>query len=93
MDMATERANMPSPFPGAFSLAGAVEERAVKARRQAEIIRKGMVTAIDESGPEPLFTVNGREMRIVETNGVVVGSVVYYLDQKDPIGFGKPAGT
>ena len=70
----------------------AFDERTKDNRRRAEVFRKGVVTAVDESGAFPLYTIAGRPMRMIQA-GVVVGDVVVYADQGDPFGIGKFAGT
>jgi hypothetical protein len=61
-------------------------------RRRAEVFRKGVIAAVDTSGPVVFYTVSGRRMPSVYAL-LAVGDIVVYVDQADPFVVGKFSGT
>lgn len=71
-------------------------------RRLSEVFRKGVITAVDESGlsedpPRPiLYTLSdGQEAKTMTAtqSGLAEGDTVHWVDDLDPFILGKPAGT
>lgn len=65
-------------------------------RRLAEVFRKGVVSAVDDSGAPILYTISdGSQAKVMPSTqaGLVAGDVVVWVDQSDPFALGKFAGT
>ena len=59
-----------------------------RGRRDVELFRKGLVTAVNRAVVPHLATINGRPMPFIDAE-IQVGDVVFYVDQPDPFAWAR----